>query len=254
MDDRVRKRLFITLLACSLLFLVFVFSFAWWLVAKQYLFVNQIILTLALMFFILLFLIAGAGIFFLVFSLWRAQNYRILNTYIHKTIDFLFPLALTIGQWLGFEKDRIKNSYIQVSNQLVKIARPQISPENILILAPHCLQRVQCPHKITVDVNNCRGCGLCPVGDLLTLSREKGTQLVIATGGTFARKFVKERKPQAIVAIACERDLTSGMQDVDKIPVIGVVNERPEVPCHNTRVNLCEVERAINYFIQGGEV
>ena len=123
-----------------------------------------------------------------------------------------------------------------------------------MILAPHCLQRVQCPHKITVDVNNCRGCGLCPVGDLLTLSREKGTQLVIATGGTFARKFVKERKPQAIVAIACERDLTSGMQDVDKIPVIGVVNERPEGPCHNTRVNLCEVERAINYFIQGGEV
>ena len=148
----------------------------------------------------------------------------------------------------------IKSSYIQVSNQLVKLQQPQITPEKILILAPHCLQRVQCPHKITVNVNNCRCCGQCPIGDLLALSREIGTQLVVATGGTFARKFIKEKKPEAIVAIACERDLTSGIQDVEKIPVIGVVNERPEGPCFNTKVNLCQVEKSINFFLKGGDV
>lgn len=249
-----RKRLFVFLLGCSLLGLAFIVFFAWWLVSKQYLIINQIILTLALVLFIVLFLIISLGVVFLVYSLWSLKIYKGTNIFIKKAIDFLFPIALKIGQWLGIEAERIKNSYIQVSNQLVKLKQKMIAPEDILILAPHCLQKVECPRKITVDVENCKCCGQCPIGDLLIISREKGVQLVVATGGTFARKFIKEKKPRAIVAIACERDLTSGIQDVEHIPVIGIVNERPEGPCHNTKVNLCNVERAINYFVQGGEV
>ncbi|KJS20939.1 MAG: hypothetical protein VR72_12685 [Clostridiaceae bacterium BRH_c20a] len=249
-----RKRLFIFLLAFSLLGIALIFLFAWWLVSKQYLLMNQIILTLTLVFFILLFLIISIGVLLLIYSLWSFRVYKGTNIFIRNAIDFLFPIALKLGKWLGIEDDKIKSSYIQVSNQLVKLEQKVISPGKILILAPHCLQRVQCPYKITVDVNNCRQCGQCPVGDLLTLSVEKGTQMVVATGGTFARKFIKEKRPQAIVAIACERDLTSGIQDVEVIPVIGIVNERPEGPCHNTRVNLCQVERAVNYFAEGGEV
>jgi len=252
--NETRKRLFIILLAFSLLGLGLIFLFAWWLVSKQYLIINQIILTLILVFVIVIFLMITIGVISLVYSLWSFKSYKGLNILIGKAVNFLFPIALKIGQWGGIESERIKNSYIQVNNQLVKLEKQKISPEKILILAPHCLQRVQCPRKITIDVNNCKCCGLCPVGDLLLLSREKGVQLVVATGGTFARKFIKERKPHAIVAIACERDLTSGLQDVDKVPVIGVINERPEGPCHNTRVNLCKVEKAIDNFVQGGEV
>ncbi|NLT94998.1 MAG: DUF116 domain-containing protein [Clostridia bacterium] len=248
-----RKRLFIILMAFSLLTLVLIFLFAWWLVSKQYLIINQIILTLALVFFILLFIFIAVGLFFLVYSLWSLNIIKGSNIFIKNAIDFLFPMALKLGKLLGINDEKIKNSYIQVSNQLVRLQQPQISPDKILVLAPHCLQRVQCPHKITVNVNNCRCCGQCPIGDLLTLCREKGTQLVVATGGTFARKFIKEKNPEAIVAIACERDLTSGIQDVDKVPVIGVVNERPEGPCFNTKVNLCQVERSINFFLKGGD-
>ncbi|MDK2823510.1 MAG: uncharacterized protein PWQ67_707 [Clostridia bacterium] len=252
--NEARKRLFVLLLAFSLLALVLIFAFAWWLVSKQSLIINQIILTLTLVFFIVVFLIISIGVILLIYSLWSLKIYRGSNILIRKAIDFLFPIAIKLGHWLGIEDDKIKSSYIQVSNALVKLEQKTILPEKILILAPHCLQRVQCPHKITVNVNNCKCCGLCPVGDLLLLSQERGVQLVVATGGTFARKFIKEKKPQAIIAIACERDLTSGIQDVECIPVMGIVNERPEGPCQNTRVNLCRVEKAINYFVQGGEV
>ncbi|MGI6224903.1 MAG: DUF116 domain-containing protein [Peptococcales bacterium] len=250
--NETRKRLFILLMGFSLLSLGLIVFFAWWLVSKQNLIINQIILTIALVFFILLFLTISLGIFFLIYSLLSSRVYKVANVFIKSAIDFLFPMALKLGKCLGIADEKIKNSYIQVSNQLVKLKHAQIPPEKILILAPHCLQRVQCPHKITIDVNNCRCCGLCPIGNLVALSREKGTQLVVATGGTFARKFIKEKRPEAIVAIACERDLTSGIQDVEKIPVIGIINERPEGPCHNTRVNLCQVERSINYFLEGG--
>ena len=241
-----RKRLFISLLMFSLLALVLISIFAWWLVSQQNFFINQIILTSVVVLIVVAFFLIGGSIVALVFSIWRSTSNHSLNKITRKVSKFLFPIALQIGKWFGLEKDTIKNSYIQVSNQLVELENNKVAPENILILAPHCLQRVECNHKISVNVNNCKQCGLCPVGDLLTLSKEKNVQLVVATGGTFARKFIRERRPQAIVAIACERDLTSGIQDVEKIPVIGVVNERPEGPCHNTRVNLCAVERAID--------
>jgi len=48
---------------------------------------------------------------------------------------------------------------------------------------------------------------------------------------------------------AGERDLISGLQDVKKIPIIAVINKRPEGPCVNTLVDLDEVERAIKHFL-----
>lgn len=248
-----RKRLFITLLLISILVLGALFFLAWWIVSKQYLLVNKLIMSLMLVIILVLLFLFFIGIFCLIYSLIREKSNQGLNKLIKETIVFLYPLSLKIGHLLGFNENQIKQSFIQVSNQLVKLEHKQVAPEDILILAPHCLQRVQCPHKITVDAKNCKKCGLCPVGDLLNLSQELGVQLVIATGGTFARKFIKEKKPQAIIAIACERDLTSGIQDVEKIPVIGVLNERPEGPCYNTRVNLCKVEQAVNYFLKGGD-
>lgn len=60
---------------------------------------------------------------------------------------------------------------------------------------------------------------------------------------------VKEAKPKAIIAIACERDLASGMADVFPIPVIGVLNERPNGPCCNTTVDINKVRDAVELLI-----
>ena len=75
--------------------------------------------------------------------------------------------------------------------------------------------------------------------------------LVVATGGTLARQLVAKARPKAIIAVACERDLTSGIQDVFPIPVIGIFNERPFGPCFNTRVDIDRVEEAIQLLAEG---
>ena len=72
----------------------------------------------------------------------------------------------------------------------------------------------------------------------------------MATGGTLARKFVREYRPRAIVAIACERDLTSGIQDSNPIPVLGITNERPFGPCFNTEIRIERVEEALQFFMR----
>ncbi len=80
------------------------------------------------------------------------------------------------------------------------------------------------------------------------ISEERGLDIFIATGGTIARRIVKEVRPDAIVAVACERDLSSGLVDTYPLPILGITNERPFGPCLNTRVDLTKVKEALEFF------
>ncbi|AKL95536.1 hypothetical protein CACET_c20890 [Clostridium aceticum] len=65
-----------------------------------------------------------------------------------------------------------------------------------------------------------------------------------------ARKTIVDLRPKAVIAIACERDLFSGLMDVKKIPILAIINKRPQGPCINTQVDIKEVEEAIAHFIK----
>jgi hypothetical protein len=51
--------------------------------------------------------------------------------------------------------------------------------------------------------------------------------------------------------VACERDLTSGIQDAYTLPVIGILNERPFGPCFNTSVDISKVAEALEFLANG---
>ena len=166
------------------------------------------------------------------------------------TVRILFPLAQAIGTFVGIPKDEIRGSFVEVNNSLVRASSRLIPGDRLLLLLPHCLQSFECPHRVTSEVRNCRRCGGCEIADLITMCDSYGVKMSIATGGTLARRVIVETRPKAIVAVACERDLTSGLQDAYPIPVIGVLNERPHGPCRDTRVDLSKVEAAINFFLR----
>ena len=75
-----------------------------------------------------------------------------------------------------------------------------------------------------------------------------GLNVEVVNGGTLARRKVASFRPDGIVAVACERDLTFGIQDVHPIPVYGVINDRPNGPCFNTCVDMHLVEQGIRFF------
>jgi hypothetical protein len=133
---------------------------------------------------------------------------------------------------------------------MVRSLRFSLAPDQLLVLVPHCLQNTGCPHKITVEIDNCRRCGKCCMGNLLDLRDRCGVRMGVATGGTLARKLIKDYRPRAVVAVACERDLTSGIQDSNPLPVLGVTNERPFGPCHNTFIDTSRVEEALEFFLK----
>lgn len=245
----VKKRLFIGLISGSTLLLLALGGATIYLFSHQDSFINRISLWGIGTVFTALLLVVASGIGGMVLTLWSARSISPLQGAIRITINLLFPLALALGRILKIDRDAIRGSFVEVNNQMVRTRKVAVPPAKVLVLAPHCLQRAECPHKVTNNVQNCKECGLCPIGGLLELSRRYGVKLAVATGGTLARRFVEEYRPRAIVAVACERDLTSGIQDTNPLPVLGVLNRRPHGPCFNTEVDLLKVEEAIRYFI-----
>ena len=172
---------------------------------------------------------------------------------IKLSMTIIYPNILSICGIMGMDKDKVRKAFSDINNQLILSKAYHIDVEQILILIPHCLQKKECPHKITSEITNCKRCGLCDVDRLITLQEKYAVQLFVATGGTIARKIIQEIHPMAIIAVACERDLSSGIQEVKGIPVIGIVNERPEGPCVNTRVSIDKIEACIKYLKGEGE-
>lgn len=174
------------------------------------------------------------------------NNIKRLN---FKIVNVLYPILIVIGNTLNIPKNEIRKVYIRLNNDYIYSNRYNMNSDDILILIPHCIQKSECKLKITTDVRNCKSCGLCNVADLLKLQNKYNVNVFIATGGTLARKKIKEVRPKAVVAVACERDLTAGVQDINKIPVLGVFNQRPNGPCVDTKIDIKEVENAIKFFI-----
>ncbi len=166
-------------------------------------------------------------------------------------IEVLFPIMIVVGKLLGISKEKIQQSFVEVNNLLVRARCADNKPRRLLLLMPHCLQFNDCAIKVTTDASKCQACGKCRIKDLVELAGRYQVHLSVATGGTLARRRVAESRPDAIIAVACERDLTSGIQDAYPLPVIGILNERPFGPCFNTSVDIDKVAEALEFLANG---
>ena len=248
---RPKKRLFLALLLISLL-VAAASIYGLWKVSFPGLSNISIYLPLLLGGLLLAVLVGiASGVIGILLAILGLPTLKCFQGVAWSTINVLFPIATMLGRLVDVDKERVERSFIEVSNHLIRRKHCQVKPDKLLILIPQCIQNEDCPYKITRDVSNCRDCGRCQVGALLKIARAYGVNLAIVTGGTLARKVIKSIHPQAVLAIACERDLTSGIQDVFPLPVIGILNERPFGPCCNTRVDLAQVETTIRCFLEG---
>ena len=194
-----------------------------------------------------------AGVLNMTLAIEGLPFVKLLQKQMYDMIRILFPMSVKLGKIFGIKRRTLEGSFISVSNLLFARRGIKVPANRLLVLTPHCLQLASCPHKITRDPNNCKRCGRCNIGDLMKLSEEYGFNFVVATGGTLARKVVIETRPKAVLAIACERDLMSGIQDVYPLPAVGVLNFRPEGPCYNTKVSIDEIKTALEQIVEKPE-
>lgn len=246
---RIKKRIFIGLLAASVILIAMMVMTGIFIYLNKFgMWYRYVLLLIVILLSVFIFIIS-LGLTGVVMTLWHVKTFLGLQGMMNTSLNILFPVVLALGRILHVPKDIIKSSYIEVNNKLTESRVFNIEPENILVLAPHCLQKWDCSYKVTADVSNCHHCGRCDIDRLWKLKEQKGVNLAVVTGGTLARKMVAQYKPKAIVAIACERDLTDGILDTNPLPVIGILNIRPEGPCKNTYVDMDKVSKAVDFFL-----
>ncbi|MBF0540847.1 MAG: DUF116 domain-containing protein [Nitrospirae bacterium] len=163
-------------------------------------------------------------------------------------LKIYYPILMFITAFYKRKRESWQGHIIRLNNKFVLIQG--IKTKRILLLLPHCIQVDTCKIRITHDINNCKRCGKCEIKDLIGISESKSLNLYVASGGTIARKIASEVKPELIIAVACERDLSSGLADSYPMPVYGIPNQRPFGPCFNTRVDIDLVTQAISLFCE----
>jgi len=245
---------FLSLSILSLVVLILLVSLLWYLISPR---LNAIspFLSLVVKIFIFLFLVTvSGGLFLIVLSSALEKDFLFPHGEKQITLKVLFPINLLLGKVFGLSKDQIQKSFIEVNNSLFKATQKRINKDRLLILLPQCLQNYDCPYRVITNVNNCRRCGKCRIGEILQWGEIHDASICIATGGTLARKVIVDNKPTVIVAAACERDLSSGIQDAYPIPVYGILNQRPYGPCVNTQLDLDELKEAVAFILNGGSL
>jgi hypothetical protein len=218
---------------------------SWWIPTKGLANIHPNLPKLAGMLFGVLSGVALLGTLLLVLTTAFGKDILFTKFMRGVVIKFLLPLIEQIGRLFGISKDTIRQSFVAMNNSLVTSQRLKIKPDRILILLPHCLQLSDCEIKVTGDIGKCVRCGRCDIMGLAELAEKYHVDISVATGGTLARKVIIERRPKLVLAVACERDLTSGIKDCYPLPVIGILNDRPFGPCFNTRVDVAKLDAAL---------
>ena len=139
---------------------------------------------------------------------------------------WLYPIV----ERFGITRDRLGASAITLCNALTLNEGVKKFSKRILILAPRCLANY---HK----------------REIREMADERGLDIHIAPTGRSAREKVIEVRPTAIIAIACQRDLVSGVRDIhEKIAVLSIELKMPAGPCKDTFIALGDLQRAFDSF------
>ena len=142
----------------------------------------------------------------------------------------LMRLTSRIADRFG-RRDWVENAAVKVYNALAMMRGRKVGHGELLVLIPRCLS------KETLD-------------GVLGIAGQYGVPVFVATRGQLARRVIRERRPRAVVAVACERDMVSGLHDVaGKIPVLGLTMTLPAGPCKDASVNLGQLEEWVRAYV-----
>lgn len=145
---------------------------------------------------------------------------------------FLRVMRLTsrVAGWFG-RRDWVENASVKVYNTLALLRARKVGTGELLLLIPRCLSRE------TLD-------------RVLGLAGQYGVPVFVATRGQLARRVIRERRPRAVVAVACERDMVTGLHDVaGKVPVLGLTMTLPAGPCKDAVLDFATLERYMQAFV-----
>ncbi len=142
----------------------------------------------------------------------------------------LMRLTSQVANRFG-RRDWVENASVKVYNALARERHRKVQSGELLVLIPRCLSRE------TLD-------------GVLRIAGKYEVPVFVATRGQLARRVIRERRPRAVVAVACERDMVSGLHDVaGKVPVLGLTMTLPAGPCKDALLDLERFEEWVQTYV-----
>jgi hypothetical protein len=174
----------------------------------------------------------GAAIWWTLLALAFALRTPLLPERLAERGPFLGLMGLTSRVAARFgRRDWVENASVKVYNRLALMRKRKVGQGELLVLIPRCLS------KATLD-------------GVLGIAGKYGVPVFVATRGQLARRVIRERRPRAVVAVACERDMVSGLHDVaGKIPVLGLTMTLPAGPCKDALLDLPQLEEWVRDYL-----
>ena len=244
------KNLFLFLSTASLLLMMLLTTLLWWFISPRLHEISKLLASGILTILRAFYLLVIFSIIILFYNCYTRYTVPLFNRIIRFTINFLFPINVFLAKFIGLSKEKVRESFINVNNAFIKTNKLKLKPKEILLLLPHCLQNYDCSYRVTNIIDNCVDCGKCVIMKLKNISKVYNINIAIATGGTLARKIIIQTRPKFIIAVACQKDLVDGLLEVFPIPVLGLLNDRPQGPCINTDVDVSIIEEFLNNTLQ----
>ena len=142
----------------------------------------------------------------------------------------LMSLTSRVARPFG-RRDWVEHAAIDVYNGLAARRKRTVGKGELLVLIPRCLS------KQALD-------------GVLAIAGRYEVPVFVATRGQLARRVIRERRPRAVVAVACERDMTTGLRDdAGKLPVLGLTMSLPNGPCRDAVLDLSVMERWVKSWV-----
>src|SRR5881394_2416129 len=128
-------------------------------------------------------------------------------------------------------RDSVEHAAIDIYNALFVRRGRKVGKGELLVLIPRCLS------KQALD-------------GVLEIAGRYEVPVFVATRGQLARRVIRERRPRAVVAVACERDMMTGLRDVaGKLPVLGLTMQLPNGPCRDAVLDLPQMEAWVRGWV-----
>ncbi|HUL48769.1 MAG TPA: DUF116 domain-containing protein [Gemmatimonadales bacterium] len=142
----------------------------------------------------------------------------------------LMNLTSLVSRAFG-RRDQVEHAAIDVYDTLAERRGRKVGKGELLVLIPRCLS------KQALD-------------GVLAIAGRYEVPVFVATRGQLARRVIRERRPRAVVAVACERDMMTGLRDVaGKLPVLGLTMQLPNGPCRDAFIDLDVMERWVRSLV-----
>jgi len=145
---------------------------------------------------------------------------------------------LKLMQWTSYvarrfgKRDWVEHAAVDVFDALALRRGRKVGKGELLVLIPRCLSRE------TLD-------------GVLGVAERYKVPVFVATRGQLARRAIREHRPRAVVAVACERDMVTGLHDVaGKIPVLGLTMQLAAGPCKDAVIDLELFESWVRNFVE----